>query len=359
MAAALALARRAVGTTSPNPAVAALIVRDGRLLARGVTAPGGRPHAEAVALAALAARGEPATGASAYVTLEPCAHHGLTPPCADALVAAGIARVVCPLSDPDPRVSGRGFARLAAAGVAVETGLGAAQARAVNEGFLSRIARGRPHLTLKLATTLDGRIATRTGESRWITGPDARRRVHAMRARADAVMVGVGTAAADDPSLDARGVGARRQPARVVIDPRLRTPSASRLGATATGQPVWLLHGADAPAAARDAWTALGARTLPCPEARGALDLAACLRLLAAEGVGSVLCEGGAGLAASLLEAGLVDRVVLFQAGRAIGAEGVAGIGPLGLDRLAEAPDFALAAVERAGADVVSVWERD
>ncbi|MDT8342945.1 MAG: bifunctional diaminohydroxyphosphoribosylaminopyrimidine deaminase/5-amino-6-(5-phosphoribosylamino)uracil reductase RibD, partial [Thermohalobaculum sp.] len=203
MAMALGLARRGLGRVAPNPAVAALIVAEGQLLGRGVTAPGGRPHAEALALAQAMDLGGPdaARGATAYVTLEPCAHHGLTPPCAEALAAAGIARLVCPLSDPDPRVSGRGFVHLRAAGIAVETGLMAAEAAALNAGFLSRITRARPHLTLKLATTLDGRIATASGESRWITGPGARLRVHALRARADAILIGAGTARADDPML--------------------------------------------------------------------------------------------------------------------------------------------------------------
>ncbi|MEM6946361.1 MAG: bifunctional diaminohydroxyphosphoribosylaminopyrimidine deaminase/5-amino-6-(5-phosphoribosylamino)uracil reductase RibD, partial [Pseudomonadota bacterium] len=243
MRAALALASRAVGRVAPNPAVAALIVRHGRLIARGVTAPGGRPHAEAIALEAAAARGIDVAGATAYVTLEPCAHHGRTPPCAEALAVAGITRLVCPLEDPDPRVSGAGFARLAAAGVTIDVGLCAEQAAWVNAAFLSRIERGRPHLTLKLATTLDGRIATASGESRWITGAAARRKVHLMRARSDAVLVGAGTARADDPMLDVRGFGAHAaQPVRVVVDPGLSLSLGGRLAQSARRIPVILAH---------------------------------------------------------------------------------------------------------------------
>lgn len=362
MAAALGLARRAVGRASPNPAVACLIVRDDRLLARGVTAPGGRPHAEAVALAALGSR---APGATVYVTLEPCAHHGLTPPCADALIAAGVARVVCPLADPDPRVSGRGLARLEAAGIEVALGVAEAEARAVNAGFLSRIERARPHVTLKLATTLDGRIATATGESRWITGPASRARVHAMRAQADVVMIGIGTARADDPMLDVRGLSAVRQPVRLVVDPRLRLDPDARLVATARTQPLWLAHGPRADKTAAASLAERSARLVPCETQHGddpdvdvtaRLDLAGLLRRLAAEGLGAVLCEGGGTLAASLLDAGLVDRLALFQAGRTIGAEGRPALGPLGLARLAEAPTLDLEHVERIGSDVLSTW---
>ncbi|MEL6576860.1 MAG: bifunctional diaminohydroxyphosphoribosylaminopyrimidine deaminase/5-amino-6-(5-phosphoribosylamino)uracil reductase RibD, partial [Pseudomonadota bacterium] len=277
MTAALALARRAVGRVAPNPAVAALLVRDGRLLARGITARGGRPHAEAVALADAAARHVPVAGATAYVTLEPCAHHGLTPPCADALAAAGIARVVCPIEDPDPRVSGRGFEALRRMGVEVVTGLCAGSAESVNAGFLSRVRRGRPFVTLKLASTLDGRIATATGESRWITGPAARRRVHLMRMQADAVLVGAGTARADDPMLDVRGYGAGvSHPLRAVADPRLSLDPTSRLVQTARTQPLLIAYrddlvGEDPGAQARIAtMKGLGVDLLPVPTALAA-----------------------------------------------------------------------------------------
>ena len=201
MRAALALARRGLGNTWPNPTVGCVVVRDGRVIGRAVTAPGGRPHAEPLALAMA---GTAARGATVYVTLEPCCHHGRTPPCTEALIAAGVARVVIASPDPDPRVNGQGIARLRAAGIVVDAGLLAAEAEDVNAGFFHRVRHGRPLVTLKLASTLDGRIATRTGESRWITGEPARRMAHALRGRHDAVMVGVGTVLADDPDLTCR-----------------------------------------------------------------------------------------------------------------------------------------------------------
>jgi len=360
MRVALGLARRRLGRVAPNPAVATLVVGAGRVLGRGVTGEGGRPHSETLALEQARARFGPGAlvGATAYVTLEPCAHHGRTPPCAEALAEAAIARVVAPIEDPDPRVSGRGFALLRAAGVAVETGVMDAEARAVNAGFLSLHDRGRPHLTLKLAATLDGRIATAAGESRWITGPAARARVHLMRAEADAVLIGAGTARADDPMLDARGLGREDpQPVRLVADGGLTLPHGGRLARTAREVPAWVLHRADAPAERAAALAALGLRLIEIPAAPdGALEMEAALTRLAELGLTRILCEGGGTLAASLIRAGLVDEIALFQAGRAIGAEGRPAIGPLGLERLGEAPGFRLAGVEAVGPDILSRW---
>nr|WP_090111512.1 bifunctional diaminohydroxyphosphoribosylaminopyrimidine deaminase/5-amino-6-(5-phosphoribosylamino)uracil reductase RibD [Limimaricola pyoseonensis] len=350
MAHALSLGRRGLGRVWPNPNVGCVIVKDGRVVGRGRTADSGRPHAETQALAQA---GDAARGATAYVTLEPCAHHGRTPPCADALVAAGVARVVVAAQDPDPRVAGKGLARLREAGIAVEIGVREAEARADLAGFLSRVERGRPFVTLKLAATLDGRIATATGESRWITGPEARARVHMMRARHDAVMVGGGTARADDPSLTVRGLGIERQPVRVVLSRRLDLPQDGVLARTAYEVPLWLCHD---PAADAAGWTALGAKSLPCEIAGGQVSVGAALAALAGEGITRVFCEGGAGLAASLLGAGLVDELVLFTAGVAIGAEGTPALSAMGVDRLAAAPRLRLARQERVGADVMSVW---
>ncbi|MHA1527504.1 MAG: bifunctional diaminohydroxyphosphoribosylaminopyrimidine deaminase/5-amino-6-(5-phosphoribosylamino)uracil reductase RibD [Alphaproteobacteria bacterium] len=359
---ALTLAARSLGRVAPNPAVGAVLVQGGRVLGRGATADGGRPHAEAVALDQARERyGAGAlTGATAYVTLEPCAHHGHTPPCAEALAAAGIARLVCPLEDPDERVSGRGFAALAAAGIAVETGLMAAQARRLNGGFLSVVERRRPRLTLKLAATLDGRIATRAGESRWITGAPARARVHLMRAQTDAVLIGAGTARADDPMLDVRGLGPRAaQPVRVVADGELSLPLTGRLAASAREIPVRVLHRSGVPAGRLAALEDLGVETVEVAARDGGLlDMADALRRLAAGGVTRVLCEGGGKLAAALLVGGLVDEIALFTAGRAIGGDGVPGVGAFGLDRLAEAPGFELESVEPVGADSLALWRR-
>ena len=355
MALALSLGRRGMGQCAPNPAVGCVIVREGRIIGRGVTAPGGRPHAEPQALAQA---GVAARGATAYVTLEPCAHHGQTPPCTEALIAAGVARVVAPFDDTDPRVAGQGFAMLRAAGIEVTTGVLADTAARDHAGFLLRNAEGRPAVTLKLAASFDGRIATASGHSQWITGPEARRAVHAMRARHDAVMVGAGTARADDPMLTVRGMGARRQPVRVVVSRRLDLPLTSQLAQSAGEMPLWLCHGDDVNVALARQWQGLGARLLPCAVVAGQVDAVAMLRALGAAGLTRVFCEGGGALAASLLGAGLVDELVGFTAGIAIGAEGLPGLGALGLSRLGEAPRFDLVETRAVGGDVMHRWVR-
>ena len=356
MALAQRLGARGLGQCWPNPSVGCVLVRAGRVIGRGWTQPGGRPHAETVALTQA---GAAARGATAYVTLEPCAHHGRTPPCADALVAAGVARVVVPFADPDPRVDGAGLARLRQAGIEVTEGIGTEAARDQHAGFLRRLREGRPQVTLKLAASLDGRIATATGESQWITGPAARRMVHAMRMRHDAVLVGAGTARADDPSLTVRGLGPVRQPVRAVASRHLDLPLDGTLGRTARDVPVWLLHGGDAPADRVAAWQALGARSLPVAVAGGRdLPAPALLAALGAAGMTRVLCEGGGALAASLLAVDLVDDLVWFTGGAALGAEGRPALGAMGLERLASAPRFALAATRAVGGDTVQHWRR-
>lgn len=350
---ALGLAARGLGNVWPNPAVGCVIVKDGRVIGRGWTQPGGRPHAEAVALAQA---GTGAGGATAYVTLEPCAHHGRTPPCAEALVAAGVARVVTALTDPDPRVAGRGHAILRAAGIAVTEGIRSAEAAALNAGFLKRVTRGLPFVTLKLAATLDGRIATATGESRWITGPLARRSVHALRLNHDAVMVGSGTALADDPDLTVRDLGAGHQPVRVVLDRLLRHAPDSRLGRTARDVPVWMVHGAEAPAESRPLWAGTGAELIECAASDSGLDLAAALAALADRGLTRVLSEGGGRLAAALIRAGLADEMVLYHGAALIGAEGRPMLGALGLSALDQAPRPRLMSHGALGPDLVSRW---
>jgi diaminohydroxyphosphoribosylaminopyrimidine deaminase/5-amino-6-(5-phosphoribosylamino)uracil reductase len=356
MALALSLGARGLGRVWPNPAVGCVIVQAGRILGRGWTAPGGRPHAETQALAQA---GSQARGATAYVSLEPCAHHGRTPPCAEALIRAGIARVVTAIDDPDPRVAGQGHALLRAAGVAVVTGVLADRAARTHRGFLTRQRAGRPMVTLKLATSLDGRIATASGESRWITGPEARRHVHALRARHDAVLIGAGTARADDPALTVRGMGDMGQPVRIIAARTLDLPLAGGLAQRAGAGPLWLLHGAgDAPQARLDAWRGLGADLLPVAVQGRSLDPVAMLAALGARGITRVLCEGGGTLAASLLGAGLVDEISAHGAGLAIGAEGRPALGALGIGALTEAPRFRLLGVEAVGGDVISHWER-
>ncbi|SES92819.1 bifunctional diaminohydroxyphosphoribosylaminopyrimidine deaminase/5-amino-6-(5-phosphoribosylamino)uracil reductase RibD [Oceanicella actignis] len=362
MRAALSLARRALGRAAPNPAVGCVLVREGRVIGRGWTMPGGRPHAERVALDQAAALGgaEAARGATAYVTLEPCAHHGRTPPCADALIAAGVARVVAATGDPDPRVNGKGLARLGAAGIAVETGVLRAEAEALNAGFLMRHRAGRPLVTLKMAASLDGRIALASGESRWITGPEARRRTHLMRAEADALMIGSGTLLADDPALDVRLPGLEdASPAAVALDGRLRMPPHGRLARAARARRVLALHGPDAAPEAAAALRALGVETVPVARgADGRLDLRAALGELAERGFNSVLCEGGGALAAALIRQDLADELAWFHAGAALGADARPAVGPLALAGLALAPRFELVSHERLGADVLTRWRR-
>lgn len=361
MRAALALARRGLGSVAPNPAVGCILVREGRVVGRGWTQPGGRPHAETEALRRA---GPAARGATAYVTLEPCCHWGRTPPCTDALIEAGIARAVVALRDPDPRVNGEGLARLRAAGISVTEGVLAAEAAELNAGFLSRIRAGRPLVTLKLATTLDGRIAAASGESRWITGPAARRLAHGLRARNDAVMVGSGTALADDPALTVRVPGlvppGHPGPVRIVADGRLRLPLTSVLVATARDVPCWVITTPGADRQRISAFTERGVTVLSVPaDVNGQPDPEAALRALAQRGITRLLVEGGARLAASLLRAGLVDRIAWFHAPAVLGGDSVPGIDALGLASLAAMRRYRVAAVETVGADRLMLLARE
>lgn len=357
MSAALALARRGLGRVAPNPAVGCILVKDGHAVGRGWTQPGGRPHAETEALRRA---GDAARGATAYVSLEPCSHHGYTPPCAEALVAAGVARCVVAMEDPDGRVAGRGLARLREAGVEVRAGVLSEAAAEVNAGFLLNRLSGRPLVTVKLATSLDGRIATADGESRWVTGELARAHTHLLRARNDAVMVGGATAAADDPRLDVRLPGmADRRPLRVVLDGRLRLPLTHRLVRTAGTQPTLLVTCADVPEDAIAAYADAGVEVARAPlGADGRLCLATVLRTLAGRGVTRVLVEGGGVLAAGLLRAGLVDRLVWVRADRVIGGDGRPALGGLGLSALADTPHFRRVAHLRLDSDTMETFVR-
>lgn len=351
MAHALALAARGLGRVWPNPSVGCVIVRDGVVVGRGRTGDGGRPHAEPQALKQA---GPAARGGTAYVTLEPCAHHGQTPPCAQTLIDAGIARVVVALRDPDPRVDGGGIKMLKAADIVVREGVLEADARALQAGFLSRIERSRPLLTLKLALTLDGRIATASGESKWITGPAARAHVHAQRACHDAVMVGAGTVRADDPQLTVRGFGDVRQPVRVVLSRRLNLPDDSAL--THDDAPTWMVHG-DAPVERRSILEGRGVTLISCPAGPGGhIDPMVALTELGARGLTRIYCEGGGTLAAALLSQGLVDRLDCYTAGAAIGAEGTPGLGAMGISALADAPRLHLTETRRLGPDLLHRW---
>ena len=357
MRAALALARRGLGRVAPNPAVGCVMVKDGRVAARGWTQPGGRPHAEAEALTRV---GDAARGATAYVTLEPCAHQGQTPPCADALISAGIARCVVALEDPDPRVKGKGVARLRAAGVEVTLGPCEEEAGALNAGYLLRQGEGRPLVTLKLASTLDGRIATKRGESRWITGAPARALAHLLRARHDAVLVGSNTAVADNPRLDVRLDGLEAaSPVRVVLDPRLRLPLTHDLVARAGEQATWLITRDPPDRGRREAYQDAGVEVIALPgDAEDQIPLEAALKALGERGMTRLLAEGGSRVAAGLLRLGLVDRLVWFHAPRVIGGDGVPAVAGFGLERLAGAPGFASEGIERAGDDLVETFRR-
>jgi diaminohydroxyphosphoribosylaminopyrimidine deaminase / 5-amino-6-(5-phosphoribosylamino)uracil reductase len=356
MRSALALARRGVGNTWPNPSVGCVVVKDGRVVGRAVTAPGGRPHAEPVALDAA---GSAARGATAYVTLEPCCHWGRTPPCTDALIAAGVARAVIGTRDPDPRVDGAGIARLRAAGIAVDEGVLREEADEVVAGFRARVRLGRPLVTLKLASTLDGRIATRSGESRWITGVAARRMAHALRGRHDAVMVGVGTVLADDPELSCRLPGYRPNPVvRIVADSHLRTPLTAKLAATASAAPTWILIREGADRERRRAFTDLGITLIELKGAEIGVDPVHALRALASAGLTKVLVEGGAQLAASLLRADLVDRLAWFHAPVVMGADGWPAIETFGVERLGDMPRFSRIAATSLGEDMLTELAR-
>jgi diaminohydroxyphosphoribosylaminopyrimidine deaminase/5-amino-6-(5-phosphoribosylamino)uracil reductase len=350
---ALALAARQLGRVAPNPAVGCVLVKDGNVIARGATQAGGRPHAETVALAQA---GGAARGAAAYVTLEPCSHFGRTPPCATALIEAGVARVVVAVRDPDPRVDGGGIAALQAAGIAVSLGVLEREAAALNEGFFLAKTQGRPLVTLKLATSLDGKIATAGGESRWITGEASRSLAHALRANHDAVLVGSHTAAADDPMLDVRLPGLENaKPVRIVVDARLATPPTHRIVKTARLQPTWIacLRGHYDPRS-RDALAASGVEILDIESSGlGRVPMAALFGELARRGLTRVLVEGGGGIAASLLKDDLVDRIVWFRGGQIIGADGVPAVAAFDVTHLTEAKRFTRARSHSVGGDAV------
>ncbi|MBM4434532.1 MAG: bifunctional diaminohydroxyphosphoribosylaminopyrimidine deaminase/5-amino-6-(5-phosphoribosylamino)uracil reductase RibD [Chloroflexi bacterium] len=339
---ALRLAAKAAGRTAPNPMVGAVVVRDGEVVGEGWHPRAGEPHAERIA---LDRSGDRARGATLYTTLEPCAHQGRTPPCADAVIAAGVARVVAAIRDPDPRTDGKGARAIRAAGIEYETGVLEAEARRLNEGFLSRVTRGRPFVILKLATTLDGRVAV--AGRRYLSGKAALKEVHRMRDRADAVMVGVGTVLADDPELTVREVRGR-DPLRVVLDADARTPATAKV--VRSGDPqrtiVFVARDADQRRVGRLREAKALVATLPRAEPDG-LDAGACLRWLAERGVNTVLSEGGPRVAASLLRQKLVDRLAFVV------APVIGGDGPLAFDGLPAAVELGGIRSRRLGDDVL------
>jgi diaminohydroxyphosphoribosylaminopyrimidine deaminase/5-amino-6-(5-phosphoribosylamino)uracil reductase len=360
MALALALGQRGLGRTWPNPAVGAVIVRDDGagpvIVGRGWTQAGGRPHAETEALRRA---GEGARGATLYVTLEPCSHHGKTPPCVDAIIAAGIGRVVSALVDPNPAVAGAGHWRLADHGIVVEVGVGGEEAQRAHAGHIRRVRDGRPHVMLKLAVSADGKAGLAGRRPVAITGSAVRNRVHLMRAMYDAVLTGIGTALSDDPLLTCRLPGmAARSPVRVVLDSKLRLPLNSRLVATARDVPLWVVTGADAPRQYAAALQARGAEVLHVASTGGVLDLPVLLGRLAERGITRLMVEAGPILAAALVRADLVDEAVVFRSPNALGPDAIDALEGLPLEALTQSPRLVCLGSEAAGNDTVTVLAR-
>jgi diaminohydroxyphosphoribosylaminopyrimidine deaminase/5-amino-6-(5-phosphoribosylamino)uracil reductase len=355
MTLALGLGRRGLGNAWPNPAVGAVVVKDGIVVGRGWTQPGGRPHAE---VEALRRAGDAARGATLYATLEPCSHHGQTPPCVDAIMAAGVTRVVSALEDPNPRIAGEGHARLRAQGVAVDVGLGGADALRAHAGHFRRVRDGRPHVTLKLAVSADGKAGLPGRKPATITGEAARERVHLMRAMNDAVVTGIGTVLSDDPQLNCRLPGMeRRSPVRVVLDSNLRLPPKSRLAHSATRTLDWVFIDESAKPAHEDELIKEGVEILRVPAVKGRLDLSAVLRGLAARGITRVMVEAGPILSAAFIAADLVDEAALFRASTALG-EGIDALDGMPLSALTLSPRLRLVGREQVGSDTLETFER-
>lgn len=345
---ALGLARKGIGKTSPNPAVGAVIVRNGSIVGEGWHKRAGTPHAE---IHALAMAGEMARGGDVYVTLEPCSHFGKTPPCADALVAAGVARVFVGMIDPNPLVSGRGMERLRRAGIIVESGLLAKECRRLNESFIKHVTTGRPLVVLKSALTLDGKTATVCGDSRWVTSARSRRMVHRLRATMDGVMVGVGTLLADDPELTVRLVKGRT-PLRIIVDSGLRTPPTARLLTAGEGSGVVLATVCN-DSVKTAALTDAGAELLLCRQKGGRVDLLDMLERLGARGIQSILLEGGETLAGEMLRQGLIDKFLFFLAPKLVGGDGKGLFSGVGAALMNDAAPLRIERISRVGEDIL------
>jgi len=365
MRAAFGLARRGLGQVWPNPAVGCILVKFesdtnmvGRVVGRGWTQPGGRPHAETQALDRA---GTAACGATAYVTLEPCNHHGETLPCTNALIAAGVARVVLAIEDPDSRVAGQGLSRLRKSGIDVTVGVGAEEARDLNIGYLMRQNTGRPLVTLKTATTLDGQIATRLGESRWITGEEAREHAHLIRSTQDAVMVGVGTLIADDPQLTCRLSGLEgRSPVRVIVDGKMRSPLTSKCAETARNQATWMIVSEGGDSTRIRAFAELGIKILEVPSGKGNYpNLVDAVNLLGTRGITRLMVEGGARLVGALLNADLIDQVIWYRASSIMGDDGISAVSAYDAQTLASIRRFKRGSVRSLGKDLLETYYRN
>jgi diaminohydroxyphosphoribosylaminopyrimidine deaminase / 5-amino-6-(5-phosphoribosylamino)uracil reductase len=353
---ALSLGRRGQGRTWPNPAVGAVVVKDGVIVGRGWTQPGGRPHAEPEALRRA---GEAARGATLYVTLEPCSHFGKSPPCVDAVISAGISRVVSAIEDPNPEVAGQGHAKLRAAGITVDIGLCADEAANDHAGHFRRIRDKRPHVILKLAVSADDKIGAAGHKTVAITGEAARARVHLLRARCDAILVGIGTVLADDPQLTCRLPGMEaRSPVRVVLDRALRIPATCKLVQTARQTPLWVIASETAEAPAAMKLGAAGAQVIRIAAAGKGIDLPAVLHALAEKGITRLMVEGGARVASSFVTAGLADEIWLLRGPDKVGADGVAALDALPISAITQSPGFKVRASETVGKDTLTIYER-
>lgn len=353
---ALTLGRRGLGKTWPNPAVGAVVVKDSIVLGRAWTADGGRPHAETQALAQA---GEAVQGSTLYVTLEPCSHHGKTPPCADAIVDAGVARVVSAMDDPNPKVAGQGHARIRAAGIALDVGVCAEQARRDHAGHIRRITEGRPHVTLKLALSADEKIGAAGRRPVAITGDEVRTRVHMFRAQSDAILVGVGTALADDPQLNCRLPGMElRSPVRVILDRHLRLPVNSYLVQSARKHRLWIFTSAAAEPSNAALLAAAGAEIILVPVSEAGADLGAVLKELGRRGISRLMVEGGARVAASFVDADLADEIWLYRSHVTIGSDGLAALDGLPLTAVTQSPRYGIGGREVLGSDTLTIYER-
>ena len=353
MSVALSLGRRGLGKTWPNPSVGCVIVRDGIVVGRGLTGKGGRPHAETQALTQA---GKRAKGSTVFVTLEPCSHQGQTGSCARAIIEAGVNHVVVAIKDNDPRVNGSGLRMLKSAGIKVTTGVLSDEAKSDHHGFLLKNNESRPKVTLKLAASLDGRIAARTGDSQWITNERSREIVQLQRSHHDAIMIGAGTARNDNPRLTVRNTALSANPVRTIISDKINLPIKSKLFRSMKSHPTWIIHGGDTDEEIKKAWTEEGAKLLKTESANGKILLKNALINLASEGITSVYCEGGSTLAASLLADNFVDELIIFTAGVIIGGDGLPTVASLGLDNLKDARRLNLLETMTIDGDVMTRW---
>jgi len=353
---ALALGRRGLGHTWPNPAVGAVIVKDGMIVGRGWTQPGGRPHAETQALKRA---GKAAEGATIYVSLEPCSHKGKTPPCADAIIRAGIARVVSSMQDPNPDVAGSGHRKLAERGIRVDVGLCANEARRIHAGHVRKVTEARPHVMLKLAVSADEKVALAGRKPAAISGEAARERVFQARAHSDAIMIGIGTVLSDNPALTCRLPGMfELSPVRIVLDTGLKVPLASHVIATVRETPTWVFGGRSASTIAEEILTERGAKVFRVDNRDGRLDLDQVLKMLAGEGVTRLMVEGGPTVAASMIKADLVDEAVLIRSEKNIGPDGIDPLTDMPFRMLTHSVNLAMCGSEQLGGDRIEYFER-